>query len=529
MNKDPSFNLWSEPWITVEQSPGTLNTLSIEQLLREAHNIHALYDPSPLVVVGIHRLLVAILQAAYRPQKTPDLVRIWQEKAFSAEKIADFGAKYADRFDIFSVQAPFMQTADLHPRPTKEDNAKPIGYLLEEQPAGTAVTHYNHTYDDHQILCSCCAAKGLLTMPAFASSGGAGIKPSINGVPPIYILPGGDTLFQALAGSLTTPSYQPNTPGAQDLPWWERPLPTLVEKKGEVRRVSYLHSLTFPARRIRLHPTPLASACSRCGHQTVWGVQTMVYEMGESRDQEASWWRDPFAAYRKPKNEKEEPLPVRPVEGRALWREYAAIFLPQQADEKGQKAVRPALLEQLEAVWGVNKTALPYTLFPLRTIGLRTDMKMKIFEWEEAGFAVPPRLFTDPQAADRIQIAIEFAKECDGMMKSTFNKHFSGGNKGERYTALKQGMSREYWQQMGQKFQGYIKQHTEAADTFALFHQWLDITIQTANQIFEDTTLNLPSDGHTLHERQAAIIQCRKLIFGYRKKNHSKPQEEPVL
>lgn len=513
----------------VERPFSTLDTLSIEQVLQNAHQIHALYDPSPLIVVGIHRLLVAILQAIYNPRKTPDLVRIWREQGFSAEKIATFGEKYAGRFDIFSAQAPFMQTADLNLHPTKEDNAKPIGYLLEEQPAGTAVTHYNHLYDESQLFCSQCVAKGLLTMPAFASSGGAGIKPSINGVPPIYVLPGGDTLFHALAGSLIVPSYQPGTIGVQDLAWWERPLPIIVEKKGEVRRVGYLHSLTFPARRIRLHPIPLAIVCSRCGQQTTWGVKTMVYEMGESQSETASWWRDPFVAYRKPKNDKEEPLPVRPVEGRALWREYVAIFLPQEQDAEGKKGIRPALLEQLEDVWRIEKTALPYRQIPLRTIGLRTDMKMKIFEWEEAGFAVPPRLLTDPQAAKRIQTAIEFAKECDNRMKSSFSKYFSGGSKGERYTALKQAMSREYWQQLGQEFQEHIKQHTETADIQHLFHQWLDVVIQIANRLFVDTTQNLPNDGPTLHKRQEAIIYCRILLFGYRKKNYPKPQEESAL
>jgi CRISPR system Cascade subunit CasA len=523
----PTFNLWWEPWIDVEQPSGEILALSIEQTLRDAHKIHAIYEPSPLVVVGIHRLLVAILQAIHMPQRTPHLVQIWRDGCFSAEKIATFGQRFADRFDLFVVDAPFLQTADLNQEPAKEDNAKPVGYLLQEQPAGTAVTHYNHTYDDEQTFCSPCAAKGLSVIPAFASSGGAGIKPSINGVPPIYILPGGDTLFHSLTASMLIPTFQP-AKRPEDKPWWERPLPVIVSKKAEVRRVGYLHSLTFPARRVRLHPFRLTTACTRCGRQTAWGVRTMVYEMGESRPKTADWWRDPFAAYRKPKNEKEEPLPIRPVEGRALWREFAGLFLPDEKDEGGLQAFRPTVISQLEEVWREDRTVLPYKKIPFRAIGLRTDMKMKIFEWEENGYAIPPRLLTDTYAAKDVEKAIDFAISCDGIIKSTFRQYFGGSGQSDRYTVVKQQMSQEYWQRLGQKFLDHIAGYNPNANTFILFHQWLDTVIFEARQIFWETAESLPNDGPTLRKRQEGINHCRARLYAYRKKNYPKPEEVPT-
>lgn len=204
-----------------------------------------------------------------------------------------------------------------------------MGYLLPEQTAGTAVTHYNHTYDAEQILCAACCAKGLLTIPAFASSGGAGIKPSINGVPPIYIIPGGETYYRSLISSLVTPNFQPEIADRNnDTPWWRRE--PIVGKKAELLRVGYLHSLTFPARRVRLHPEPMNGPCSRCGDTAAWGAAEMVYEMGESRSSDA-FWRDPFAAYRL--KEEKQPLPIRPVQGRAAWREFSGLFLPQDAQK----------------------------------------------------------------------------------------------------------------------------------------------------------------------------------------------------
>jgi len=508
----------------VEQPSGDIHTVSIAEILTNAHNIRAIYDPSPLVVVGIHRLLVAILQTIYSPQNPRHLVEIWRDKKFIPEKVNDFGTEYADRFDLFAEDVPFYQTSDISLEPTKENKAKSVGYLFQEQPAGTAVTHYNHSYDANLTLCSHCAVKGLLIMPAFASSGGAGIKPSINGVPPIYVLPGGEHLFHSLVASLATPAFQPgaNSDGGA---WWQRPSPIIVEKSREVRRVNYLHSLTFPARRIRLHPTPLYEPCSRCGQKTKWGVQTMVYQMGESRSKTAKWWQDPFAAYQVPKKEDVNPLPVRPVAGRALWREFRSLFLPHEENDKGLKALRPSIISQIEEVWRADRTILPYSNIPLRVIGLRTDMKAKIFEWEEAGYQIPPSLLNDLKVANDIQESIAFAVTTDNITKKSFHKYFGGGGKTGRYATLKKQMSQHYWQLLGAKFQSQLLSYTPNADLKKLFHDWLDITIYEALTSFEETVNMLPNDGVTLLKRQEAINDCRKNVFGYRKKNFPRPEE----
>ena len=89
---EPTFNLWTEPWITLERADGALEDVGIEQALLESHCFRAIYDPSPLVVVGIHRLLAAILQDALDPQRPGDLAGLWREERFSEETIREFGA-----------------------------------------------------------------------------------------------------------------------------------------------------------------------------------------------------------------------------------------------------------------------------------------------------------------------------------------------------------------------------------------------------------------------------------------------------
>ncbi|MCB9102502.1 MAG: type I-E CRISPR-associated protein Cse1/CasA [Anaerolineales bacterium] len=516
----PSFNLWTEPWITVERPDGSLDELNIIQTLLEAPAIHALYEPSPLDMVAVHRLLVAILQAAYRPQRAADLAAIWRSGRFAEAALQALAETYAHRFDLFAEDMPFMQSADLPLHSRKGIKIKPVGNLFHEEPPGTTAYFYNHKLTKFQTCCSKCLAKGLLVIPTHSTSGGRGIRPSINGEPPIYILPAGENLFHSLAASLTTPRYQPGRP-EHDLPWWERN--NIVPQYLIAHRVGYLHSLTFPARRVRLYPIPMALPCSRCGSFTNWGVKDIVFDMGESRPKDAAFWRDPFVAYSKPKGkEKDKPTPIRPIAGRAIWREFVNLFLPTHPDEYGLQPLRPAVLNQLEDL----QIQLPFNEdapIPLRVIGLRSEKgQMKIYEWQESGFALPPHLLSDIDSAKTIEESIAFADKCNGIIKSTFQDYFGG----DRLKTVKAQMSRRYWQQLGHTFHGHIQQYTAPADAAALLHIWVQTVIDQAQTLFEETVETLPDDGATLRRRVEAINHCRAKLWSHRNKTY--PQEKPL-
>jgi CRISPR system Cascade subunit CasA len=207
----PSFNLWKDPWIHLESENGSIEKVNIEDALTKASDYRTIFDPSPLVIVGIHRLLVAILQFIFTPKNNMDLVKLWQSNSFPTEPINTFGKKYASRFDLFSEKQPFLQSCDIPLKPDK--NPKTISYLFPEIPAGSEVTHYQHGKDSESLFCPLCSACGLLLISPFATSGGAGIKPSINGVPPLYIIPGGNSLFESLMASLKLFLKQRMMPG----------------------------------------------------------------------------------------------------------------------------------------------------------------------------------------------------------------------------------------------------------------------------------------------------------------------------
>ena len=531
MTEAPSFNLWTEPWITAETSAGAMETTGIEALLLDAGRYRALYDLSPLIMAAVHRLLVAVLQDALQPQRKGDLLALWQADAFAPGTIREFGRQFVQRFDLFSVDVPFLQSADIPRDPAKKGQGKSVGYLLEDLTAGTGVTHYNHLYQRELVLCAACCAKGLLSVPAFASSGGATFKPSINGVPPIYVIPGGETLYRGLVASLTTPNFQPEVADREgDKPWWRRE--PIVGKKREVSRVGYLHSLTFPARRMRLHPEPMGSPCSRCGRTTSWGAAEMVYEMGESRPDGAAFWRDPFAAYFLRQGDASgPPLPVRPVEGRAVWREFAALFLPRA--EAGQRSQRPQIVNQIEAIRGSLPNP-PDTPIPFQTVGLRTDMKMKIFEWESNGFLVTPRVLEDAAAAVKILTALDFARQCEGIVKKMYDRYFNGPSPSFPDAALIKGpaagrarMTQHYWQWLGDVFRAWVARFGPAADVEALFEEWLREVIRVGDEVFRAAAGQLYRDNSSALICEEAINHCHNSLVSYRYKQFPKQESVP--
>jgi CRISPR system Cascade subunit CasA len=451
-------------------------------------------------------MLAAILQDIYSPRCEDDLAAIWEEGCFPEGAIRAFGEQYARRFDLFSPDAPFLQSADLPLQPTRGDNVKSVAYLCPEKPSGTGVTHYHHGSEDDQCFCPACLAEGLLAVAAFATSGGAGIKPSINGVPPIYVLPAGSTLLESLLAAMVLPEYLPRNRAEADEPWWRHA--PYVGRDKEVLQVGYLHSLTFPARRIRLHPREMDTPCTRCGESAAWGAGTMIFDMGECRPKDAAFWQDPFAAYRIPEKEAEKgPTPIRPNEGKALWREYAALFLKTIAITETRKGVpayrilRPTVLDQLAAL-----TFWPRgCAFSFRCVGMRTDMKAKIFELVDAGFEVPPPLLADPLGGMKVQQALAFAGDCAAIAGRAFQDFFGGRSKSTpRHRRLRTQMEQEYWRELAAPFRQLALEAADPTRYGALFSAWVERAVRTMLDCFSRAAAETGEDSAALRQRVQA-------------------------
>jgi CRISPR system Cascade subunit CasA len=507
------FDLWNEPWIGLEKEGGGIERLGIGQALLRAHEFGGIYELSPLIVVGIHRLLTAILQDMYSPKADKDLKLLWAVRQIPEEDVLEFARNYGDRFDLFSPEYPFYQSADVSPVPVKGENIKSIANLLPDIPSGTEHTHYRHGVQAEQVFCPVCAAGGIVALPAFSTSGGAGIKPSINGVPPLYVIPTGGNLLESLLLSLVIPNYQPSARAVDgDLAWWKRE--PLIPRSSEVVSVGYLHSLTFQPRRVRLYPEVLDGSCSRCGQPIKFGIRKMIFDMGESRPKDAPAWFDPFAAYKV--RDKKPPIPIRPVEGKAAWREYSNLFLKKPEDEtpRKEKTIRPSVLDQISDLREGDTGAVS-----LRCVGLRTDMKAKVFEWVDTGFEVPGSLLRDEVAGFQIDKGIQFASSCASTIASVFRKTFGGSGKdAARYTQLKTAMMDDYWRGLALPFRKLVTTISTTQNYDEPFAEWVDQVTRVAERCFNNAAAAIGDEGKHLRKRYNGERLCRIYLLSAKKK-----------
>ncbi len=507
------FNLWNDPWIRVLRPDGERAELSIRDLLMQAHELRSLYDPSPLSVVGIHRLLTAILQSIYAPQSLDEIADLLEEGCFAQTRIDDFGAQYGLRFGLFDDQHPFMQTSDAPAQLGKEPST--VAYLLAEIPSGTNRIHFQHVTDDSHRLCPACCARAMMTIPAFAVSGGSGIKPSINGVPPIYLLPLADTLACSMILSLMAPDFQPNIASENHrtfTPWTTSQ--TVIPKIAETLEVGYIESLTFPARRIRLYATQEPAYCTHCGMKTSQYVKDVLYEMGLSRPKGAELWKDPFAAFRT--TAKGELAGVRPVEGKALWREYSTLFLSEDTKQSNGQDLRPSVLLQMHALTTDGVLAREQ-LLRFRAIGIRTDGKAKIFEWFDEGLDVPAALLRAGAGRAVVQQALQRAEELGRSLSSIFAAAFRPHKDREWFKTLRERMIASYWTALAIPFRAMIQQSTEEADWDAIERNWAVQLLGTAGNVARNSLQQISGDANLLR-RQVQAEQKINRELGKRRK-----------
>ena len=388
------YDLLRQDWIGYLARDGSRAETGIEGLLAHAHEITEVVDPSPLVEASVVRLLVAVLLSSTRLGDEEDWDELWRRGRFDDDLLAGVRAACAGRFDLFDAHVPFYQSGDIEPRGEGE-RSKSVGYLFPEAATGTAVVHYAHAGERAQAACAACCAKGLVMLPVFATSGGQGIKPSINGVPPTYVLPLGATLFETLMlnaplGDFRPPGAAPHDPG----PFWAGD--GVVGHKEERSDVGFLESLTWQPRRVRLLGPAEAGVCTRCGRPSDQLTRRVVLDQGRSRPKKAGVWLDPWAAYvrRTDRAGIESTRPLRPREERATWRDLGALFAARvpaaEVDARGRPS-RPAIVNQMAHLRAELAEDAPAALGSegFLTVGIRTDMKAKVFEWRRDRFELP--------------------------------------------------------------------------------------------------------------------------------------------
>lgn len=400
----PRFNLVDEPWIRCIDYGGARRTLSLCDTLLQAHELREISDRPP-VTAALTRLLAALAHRVLEGPATPEAWGdAWDRGRFDPAAVIGYFGSWRPYFDLFDAELPFFQS--------RLDRAK----LLPPAALDPALaTGHNPTLFDHSTTAKAApipaaeAARLLVALQAFAAgglvSGEAGGRTSAAAAPVsgswVFIATG-PTLFHTLL--LNTPVYDPDAekpfaPMGVDRPVWERK--TVIEQ-CERPPAGWLDLLTYPSRRVWLLPDPSAPA---------WPAVTGVAITDGNRP--GTGWeprgRDIALAFKATKAKGWSPL--RPFEGRDLWRDADVLFVGHSAE-----AAKPPVLEHVAAMLdrGLIDVDLP---LGLDACALATD-KAKYLFWRQQRLSARAGILRSDAAADLIAGALAAAHNVAAEMRA---------------------------------------------------------------------------------------------------------------
>lgn len=273
MNEAKNFNLIEEPWVPVMTRRGDFERLGIEEVLARADRIRSIAAGNPMDKVAILRFLIALL---YWCRGSPSEESGHGGELFTPDCFRKLNHN-RERFNLFGQGKRFYQTGNAErPRPATD--------LLQEIPTGHNAWHFLHSIDGVEGLCPYCCVLGLLRLPLFSVSGLPDLKAGINGAPPIYVIPCGETLRETLLF---------NWSGAEELgePSWLNPEMTLPSDEA----VPVLPGLTLLARKVWLHDAEGPGVCVGCGAHAEQLVHSCEFQ--SAGKQETELWQDPHVIY----------------------------------------------------------------------------------------------------------------------------------------------------------------------------------------------------------------------------------------
>lgn len=403
------FSLWTEAWIPVEDLDGRRRKVSLPEALSQAHTLRGISDPSPLITVALHRLLLAVILRTHRLVNIEDWEQLWKAGRFDSDAIADYGDGREAQFDLLDPVRPFYQVPFM-----AGEKVHPVAALALEAARGNNPALFDHgLVEGDTVLPLDRAACYLLAHQLFAVRGGNS-KPFYRMDAPltkgfiVEVL--GRNLFETLALNVMTRQYWDRiTPViGDDRPFWEEENPPEPVKEGTVV-LGPLHYLTWQSRRIHLVVDPERRVVTGCqiAQRYCLPKDGQPVDPGkcymQAEDKMQSGWQ-----------------PRRLQKDRAAWR-LTHVLLQSALEQAGATNDRTWVLTWMAALRRREKLGaiqLPKTV-ALAVSGLTTDPKRaaKIELWRREEIHLPLAILDEPDLVRRVWTLMEDAAWVESLLR----------------------------------------------------------------------------------------------------------------
>lgn len=446
------YNLIDEPWIPVRRLNGEFCELGIRDTLLQAKQIAEIQDASPLVVVALHRFLLAVLYRALQGPTDVQQAKVWFKQGWPTEQVELYLATWRKQFWLFDTHFPFGQIPAFEPRIWRAWTV-----LAAEHNADNAKVLFDHVDVNRAgAITPAQAARWLLATQTFSVSCGkselshTGTSPSAAAV---MALPLGASLFDTLSFALVP---QNRLIIAGDLPLWER-VPETVDalKAGCERNISgFADRYTWRIRAVRLLPNP---------DQTVSRL-AFASGVGPISDQQT----DPMLSYRVDTDKGRVPVIFKE---RGFWRDFDSL-LP---DASGSA---PLVIEHAVTLGRAMPGRFPSSVL----VAGQANNKAKIEFWRMERYALPAALIGSSPVRILIGSLLAEAERAQTALWLTcksFARHIL--SRGEREPAGKDvtnflrqmPVTDSYWSMLEPRFHEILTGYTGDRDPEDVRLSWL--------------------------------------------------------
>jgi len=494
-----SFNLLEKPWIPVTERPGSVAQYNILDVLKKAQNLLEINEPSPLMQFGLYRFLVAFVMDAFQIRDPNDVESLIDANQFEEQTLDSYGKKWLDRFDIFDETHPFYQSRSN----LSQEKQKSVAELFQELPTGTNITHFTHFGEDAHAISPAACARALCAIPPFMQAGGQGLSPSVNGIPPIYVLIKGRSLFQTIVLNCCGIDMPENT-GREPVAW---KLDGSIEKGKEINVFSTLQGLTWQPRHVHLIPTD-GGICTYTGLQSDILVKKIIFTKGWKA---TGKWRDPNISYR---ISKDGPFALRPQEGREIWRDTGPLLLLREGSYTSPngkfKFDKPRVVQQFSYLKN-SKTIAPDQKLKVDLYTLRTD-QAKIFEWQQEKLALPLNLIENDAKGHLVQVALDKTEKISWALGKAIEHMYPREGKGndKAFENLKNLAFFKYWSSLETPFLTDLislvaeQDETNIDAPAKIDGAWKEILQKVSKSVIEEVIGHLDANAEMLKKQVSA-------------------------
>jgi CRISPR system Cascade subunit CasA len=494
-----SFNLIDAPWIPCNARAGP-RVLGIRDTLMQSEELAGIADPSPLVTLALHRLLLAIVHRVYGPRNHEAWGEIWGRGAWDPEPLQVYLDERHARFDLFDGTHPFYQAVDLV---VTETDLAAYKLVLELSPSNSRL--FSHTDDaDPPEMSPAEAARALVAFQSFHAGGlvrkrfGAG--PTSGRAGPLagsaVCLLEGKTLFETLALNMVRYAPGGTMPfpiSGTDCPAWERDTSPDDEQR---RPRGYLDWLTRQSRSVHL------AADERAGETVVRRcviAKGNGLPLGESENQ-----FEQMVAFRARKDARPGQEPWAPValrRERAVWRDSFALL--HSAERSSPVSVLSEVSTRMELGYLDRRST-----HPLSVCGVAYEQANAMF-WRAEHLPLPLAYLDDEDLFGGLQTALRLAEAVAETLRRAaavlaayvLNIDLGGRLDRSRQQALGRrrdamGAERRYWASLDSSFSRFVVDQPRVGR--GSLADWGDQMMRSARVAYETVAEGLGTDGDVL-------------------------------